>query len=132
MCLLGKRQSTLDCKKKTLTSLTCRERPLINGLQKARERGREYPVFYEKGGCEPDRCRKCRNYLFRQLCFLRRIGLLFATVLSHPFQSGFSYILCNILHLPLCMVAYEFIVSSCWRYPSQHRYDSCTLIEICV
>ena len=81
-------------------------------------------------------------------CFLRRIGLLFATVLSHPSQSCFSHILCNLLHLPLwcvhcCIIlalsvsTYStflsgvFIVVSYWRYPSQLTQPSslvCSLL----
>ena len=38
------------------------------------------------------------------LCFPRRIDLLFGAVLSHPSQSCFSRILCNLLHLPLWCV----------------------------
>ena len=71
----------------------------------------------------------CLNYLFRQLCFLRLIGLLFVTVVSHLSQSCFSRIMCNLHHLALWCV---FIVLSHWRYPSQHRCDFRSQIEMCV
>ena len=71
--------------------------------------------------CKPDRCRKCWNYLCRQLCFLCSIGILFATVLPPPPQSCFARILCNLLHIP-SLVCSLFL--SCWRYTSQY-FDYC-------
>ena len=49
--------------------------------------------------------------LIGQLCFLSNSCLLFVTVLSHPSQSCFSRILCNLFHLPLWCV-HCFILSA--------------------
>ena len=51
-----------DCKKKTPTSPSRRERPLIMKMgwgttERETERGREDAVLYEKEGYQPDRCR---------------------------------------------------------------------------
>ena len=64
------------------------------------------------------RCRKCLNYLFRQMCFIRRIGLLFATILSYPSQSHSaqptppSSLVCSLFYPHSCQpVAYPELVS---------------------
>ena len=69
------------------------------------------------------------QYLFRQLCCLRRIGLRFATVLYHPSDRlGLASIaFCANYFIFLSGV---FVVLSCRRYP--FRYDSCAQIEICI
>ena len=58
---------------------------------------------------------------------LPHIGLLFAAVLSHPSQSCFSRILCNLLHLPLWCV-HCFILSALSVSTSLRLLQ----IEICI
>ena len=60
----------------------------------------------------------------------------FFTVLA-SFLLQFCLIHLNLASLAFCTTyspfpSCVFIVLSCWRYPSQHRYDFCAQIEICV
>ena len=63
---------------------------------------------------------KCRNYLFRQVCFLRCIGLLFGSfvssisvlLLTHSVQP--SYLVCSLLY-PVDVIRLNIATTSARR-----------------
>ena len=124
-------QRTLDCKKKPSTSPTRRERPLIKKTgwstteretdgHKERERGREDTNQIDVDNVETTYFDNCDF-------FAAFASFLLQYVLSRPYQSCFSRIMCTLLHYPLWCV-HCFTMFNCWCYPSQHRYAILTFV----